>query len=153
MIVADLSNDATYGEALFEMFGRRVIGVQIGRLGDGTTFERRRVKNGAMPVYNVGRTFLLELLLAKLRDHHIRVLVDSQESRRAYEQLAALEPEQRDSGMVYKCPAGQHDDLGMSLAMLAWAAQHLHLNAWQRPIFDAHRPRKQRQEYGWSSFV
>ena len=153
MIVADLSNDATYGEALFEMFGRRVIGVQIGRLGDGTTFERRRVKNGAMPVYNVGRTFLLELLLAKLRDHHIRVLVDSPESRRAYEQLAALEPEQRDSGIVYKCPAGQHDDLGMSLAMLAWAAQHLHLNAWQQPIFDAHRRRRQQQKFGWSSFV
>ena len=44
--------------------------------------------------------------------------------------------------MVYKCPPEQHDDLGMSLAMLAWAAQHVHLNAWQQPIFDAHRPRK-----------
>ena len=105
LIVADLSNDATYGEALFDTFGRRVIGVQIGRSGDGTTFERRRVKNGAIPVYNVGRTFLLELLLAELRDHHIR-LPDSPESRRTYEQLAALEPEQRDSGIVYKCPAG-----------------------------------------------
>ena len=83
MIVADLSNDATYGEALFEMFGRRVIGVQIGRSGDGTTLERRRVKNGAIPVYNVGRAFLLELLLAKLRDRHIQVVVDSRESRRA----------------------------------------------------------------------
>ena len=39
--------------------------------------------------------------------------------------------------MVYKCPPEQHDDLGMSLAMLAWAAQHVHLNAWQQPIFDA----------------
>ena len=77
VIVADLSNDATYGEALFEMFGRRVIGVQIGRSGDGTTLERRRVKNGGIPVYNVGRTFLLELLLAKLRDRHIQVVVDS----------------------------------------------------------------------------
>jgi hypothetical protein len=37
--------------------------------------------------------------------------------------------------------------------MLAWAAQHIHLNAWQRPIFDSHQPRKQRKEYGWSSFV
>lgn len=73
--------------------------------------------------------------------------------RRAYEQLVALELEQRDSGMVYKCPAGQHDDLGMSLAMLAWAAQHLHLNAWQQPIFDSHRPPRQKQKFGWSSFV
>jgi hypothetical protein len=29
--------------------------------------------------------------------------------------------EQRESGIVYKCPREQHDDLGMSLAMLAWA--------------------------------
>jgi hypothetical protein len=61
--------------------------------------------------------------------------------------------EQRESGIVYKCPPGQHDDLGVSLAILAWAAQHLHLNAWQQPIFDAHRPRRQRKDYGWSSFV
>jgi hypothetical protein len=65
----------------------------------------------------------------------------------------ALEPEQRDSGIVYKCPPGQHDDLGMSLAMLAWAAQHLHLNYWQQPILDTHRPRRQKQKFGWSSFV
>ena len=153
VIVADLSNDATYGEALFEMFGPRIIGVQIGRSGDGTTFERRRVKNGSMPVYNVGRTFLLELLLAKLRDHHIQVLVDSPESRRAYEQLMALEPEQRESGIVYKCPAGQHDDLAISFALLAWAAQHLHLNAWQQPIFNMHRRRPPPPKFGWPSFI
>ena len=28
--------------------------------------------------------------------------------------------EQRDNGIIYKCPPGQHDDLGVSLAMLAW---------------------------------
>jgi hypothetical protein len=81
------------------------------------------------------------------------VLVDSRESRRAYEQLAALEPEQRETGMVYKCLAGQHDDLGMSLAMLAWAAQHLHLNSWQQPIFNAHRRLPQPPKFSWSSFV
>jgi hypothetical protein len=37
-------------------------------------------------------------------------------------------------------PAGQHDDLGMSPAMLAWAAQHVHLNGWQQPIFLGQRP-------------
>jgi hypothetical protein len=57
LIVADLSNDATYGEALFDTFGRRVIGVQIGRSGDGTTCQRRPVRNGVIPVYNVGRPF------------------------------------------------------------------------------------------------
>ena len=153
VIVADLSNDATYGEALFEMFGRRVIGVQIGRSGDGTTLERRRVKYGIIPVYNVGRTFLLELLLAKLRDRRIQVLVDSPESRRAYEQLTALEPEQRETGIVYKCPAGQHDDLAISFALLAWAAQHQHLDAWQQPVSNPHRPPRPRQNFGWSSFV
>lgn len=65
----------------------------------------------------------------------------------------ALEPEQRDSGVVYKCPPGQHDDLGMSLAMLAWAAQHVHLDRWQQPIFDALRPRRQRQTPSWAAFT
>ena len=116
------------------------------------TFERRRVKNGAMLVYNVGRTFLFELLLAKLRDHHIRI-PRTPEARRAYEQLMALEPEQRENGIIYKCPSGQYDDLGISLAILAWAAQHVHLDYWQRPIFDAHRPPRPQQEFGWSSFI
>lgn len=138
LIVADLSNDPTYAETLFDTFGLRVIGVQIGRTGNGSTVERRPVKNGALPIYQVGRTFLLDLLLATFRDQRIR-LVDSEDSRRAFEQLTALETEQRENGIVYKCPAGQHDDLAMSLAMLAWAAQHLHYDQWTRPIFDAHR--------------
>jgi hypothetical protein len=152
LIVADLSNDPTYAETLFDTFGPRVIGVQIGRSGDGMTREFRRVKNGTVPIYQIGRTFLFDLLLAEFRNQHIR-LPDSPEGRRTYDQLNALEPEQRDSGIVYKCPPGQHDDLAVSLAMLAWAAQHIHLNAWQRPIFDAHRPRRQRQELGWGPFV
>ena len=67
LIVADLSNDPTYAEILFDTFGRRVIGVQIGRSGDGMTREYRRVKNGAIPVYQIGRTFLFDLLLAEFR--------------------------------------------------------------------------------------
>ncbi len=97
LIVADLSSDATYGETLFDTFGRRVVGVQIGRSGDGTTWEQRRVKHGVIRVYNVGRTFLIELLLAEMRDNRVR-FANSAESLRAYEQLMALEPEQRDSG-------------------------------------------------------
>src|SRR5947207_11237373 len=30
-------------------------------------------------------------------------------------------PTRRSSDLVYSCPAGQHDDLGISCAMLAWA--------------------------------
>jgi hypothetical protein len=105
LIVADLSNDWAYGEILSDTFGRRVIGVQIGRSGDGMTWKHLRAKNGAMPVYNVGRSFLLELLLAELRNHHIR-LQDSPESRRTCAQLNALEPEQRETGIIYKCPQG-----------------------------------------------
>jgi hypothetical protein len=95
LIVADLSNDATYGETLYETFGRRVVGVQIGRSGDGTTAQQRRVRHGVIPVYNVGRTFLLNLLLAELRDNRIR-LADSAESVRAYAQLEGLETELRE---------------------------------------------------------
>ena len=103
----------------------------------------------AIPVYNVGRTFLLELLLAKLVDRRIQVLVDSPESRRAYEQLVALEREQRETGIVYKCPAGQHDDLAISVCPAGLAAQHLHLNHWQQPFLDTHEPPRQ-QNFGWS---
>ena len=35
LIVADLSNDPTYAEVLFETFGPRVIGLHISRSGDG----------------------------------------------------------------------------------------------------------------------
>lgn len=46
LIVADLSNDATYGETLFDMFGPRIVGLQIGRFGDGTTSQPRQVRHG-----------------------------------------------------------------------------------------------------------
>jgi hypothetical protein len=152
LIVADLSRDPTYAETLFDTFGQRIVGVQIGRSGNGTTWERRSVRQGVIPVYNVGRTFLLENLLSEMRDNRIR-FADCAESVRAYEQLAALEPEQRESGIVYKCPSGQHDDLGISLAMLAWATQHLHLDHWTRPIFNAHQPRPKRDKFGWKAFT
>jgi len=40
----------------------------------------------------------------------------------------------RESGTVYTCPPGQHDDLGISCAMLAWAAGHQHLRYWEISI-------------------
>ena len=51
----------TYAEVLYETFGPRVIGLQITRHGDGMQSERRPVKDRVMPVYTVGRTYLLEL--------------------------------------------------------------------------------------------
>jgi hypothetical protein len=110
LIVADLSNDSSYGEQLLETFGPRVIGVHIGPRGDGMTFERRPVGRGCLPIYHVGRSHLLEALHS-----------DFPEARRAYAQLEALEPEIREGGMIYKCLPGQHDDLGISCTMLNWA--------------------------------
>jgi hypothetical protein len=45
LIIADLSNDPTYAEVLYETFGRRAVGLQISRHGDGMDAERRPVKN------------------------------------------------------------------------------------------------------------
>jgi hypothetical protein len=39
----DQRHDPTYAEVLHETFGPRVVGLQISRYGDGTTFERRPV--------------------------------------------------------------------------------------------------------------
>jgi hypothetical protein len=64
------------------------------------------------------------------------------------EQLAGLETELRESGTVYTCPPGQHDDLGISCAMLAWAARHPHLPYWIRDANAARRPRRPRPSIG-----
>ena len=60
LIFADLSNDTSYGEQLFETFGPRVIGVHIGRHGDGMQADRRRVGRGSIVIYHIGRSHLLE---------------------------------------------------------------------------------------------
>jgi hypothetical protein len=146
LIVADLSNDATYAEVLFETFGRRVIGLQISRHGDGMNFERRQVKHGVMPVYTIGRSHLLELYHSLLQSGQVRI-VDGPTTRRAYEQLMGLETEMRESGIVYSCPSGQHDDLGISCAMLAWAARHPHLSLWIRNGQYARRPPRPRPNF------
>ena len=152
LIVADLSNDATYAEVLFETFGPRVIGLQISRGGDGLNPERRPVKNSAMLIYTIGRTYLLELFHAELQSDLVR-FVDGPMARRAYEQLMGLETEFRESGTVYTFPSGQHDDLGISCAMLAWAARHPHLGAWVRTASYERKPRRPRQTFGWNAFT
>ena len=80
-------------------------------------------------VYTIGRTYLLELLHTEMQNAQVR-FVDGPMSKRAYEQLMGLETEMRESGIIYSCPPGQHDDLGISCAMLAWAARHPHLREW-----------------------
>ena len=150
LIVADLSNDATYAEVLYETYGPRVIGLHITRQGNGMTFEVRPVKGGWLPVYTIGRTHLLELFLSEFRSEQVR-FADEPTMRRAYEQLVNLDVEFRDSGTVYSCPVGQHDDLGISCAMLAWAARHLHLVSWMRNLEAALRPRKRREKFNWDA--
>jgi hypothetical protein len=114
---------------LHEAFGPRVIGLQITRDGDGMDFERRPVRGAVMSVYTIGRTYLLELLQSEMQSDLVR-FVDDPMSRQAYQQLANLETEVRETGIVYKCLPGEHDDLGISVAMVAWAAQHPHLDGW-----------------------
>jgi hypothetical protein len=127
---------------LFDTFGSaRVIGIQITRHGDGMNAERRPVKHGSMLIYTVGRSYLLELYHSELQSGQIRI-VDGPMARRAYEQLMALETEIRESGIVYTCPPGHHDDLGISCAMLAWAARHPHLPYWTNTAMSARRPRR-----------
>jgi hypothetical protein len=138
LIVADLSNDASYAEALHGTFGQRVVGLQISRHGDGIECEHRPVRDRSMPVYTVGRTFLLELFHSELQSRFVRI-VDSPMAQKAYAQLESLETEYRESGLVYRCPIGQHDDLGISCAMLAWAARHPHLEYWCRSARPAYR--------------
>jgi hypothetical protein len=133
IILADLSFDPTYAELLLERFGPRVIGLQITRGGDGMTYQHRQIKDKAMLVYSVSRSYLFDLLLRELQNSKVRFL-PGQDSSCAFDQLMALEIETRESGVVYRCPSGRHDDLAISCAILVWAAQHPHLPVWCRPL-------------------
>jgi hypothetical protein len=152
LIVADLSNDATYAETLLQRFPGRVVGLQISRHGDGMGAEPRFTSYGPLWVYTIGRTLLLEQLHREFEADLVR-LGTSVDIRRGFEQLANLEVDYREGGTVYQCPVGQHDDLGISFAMLCWAAQHSHLSLWTRDIEARHRPRQMRQKFGWGAFT
>lgn len=154
LIFVDVSNDESYAEVLFDMFGgTRLIGLHITRSGDGMNFERRLVKKGSFLVYTIGRTYLLEKFQMALQSDQVK-FVDGPMSRRAYEQLVALETEMRETGTVYRCPSGQHDDLGISCAMLNWGAQHPHLPYWSQEFEHSRTIRNPRPEpYSWEAFV
>jgi hypothetical protein len=147
LIVVDVSNDPSYAEVMLRTFGRRVIGTQIARSGDGMSAEQRPVGQGAILVYTVGRTYLLELLHSHLQSGTVRFVAGAQ-SLRAYQQLNELETEMRDTGIFYTCPPGRHDDLGISCAMLVWAARHPHLSYWAGNAAPR-RPRPSRQAEMW----
>jgi hypothetical protein len=152
LVVADLSNDATYAETLFERLGPRLFGIQITRGGEDMKPERRQVKNGQIWVYKVGRTYLFDLLLREMQNETVRILPGAA-SLRAYEQLMALEIEYGQSGMIYGSSSGRHDDLAISCAMLAWAAQHPHLECWTRALEGPRSPRTRRpapSAAGWT---
>jgi hypothetical protein len=138
---------------LLDTFGPRVIGLQISRNGDGLKAERRPVGSASMLIYTIGRSYLLELFQSEMQSGLVR-FIDDPMSRLAYEQLMDLETEFRESGIVYKCLPGQHDDLGISCAMLAWAAQHPHLRNWIDSGLASRRPRVRRgQNFGWGAFT
>jgi hypothetical protein len=80
-------------------------------------------------------------------------MADNPQSRLAYEQLVGLETEMRESGIVYTCPPGRHDDLGISYAMLVWATRNPHLPSWMREVHYARRPPRPRDSYGWGAFT
>ena len=122
LIVADLSNDATYAEVLFDTFGPlRVIGLQISRFGDGMTPERRPVKNGSILVYTIGRTQLLELFHTELQNDQVR-FVNGPMSRLAYEQLMNLQTEMRESGIVF--PARRASTTISAYRVPCWPGRH-----------------------------
>ena len=155
LIVADLSNDASYGEILVQTFGSRVIGVHITARADGMEAQRRFTKFGSLLVYTIGRTILLEQLHREFHCDLVR-LADGPDIRRGFEQLANLELEYLESGTAYRCRSGQHDDLGISFAILAWAAQHPHLSRWMGDIEAKHRPRRRtppEKRFGWAAFL
>jgi hypothetical protein len=89
---------------------------------------------------------------ANCKPDQVRI-VDGPMARRAHQQLVALETKLRESGTVYKCSSGQHDDLGISCAMLAWAARHPHLEHWVGTALAARRPRRPQRGYGWGAFT
>jgi hypothetical protein len=150
LIVADLSNDATYAEVLFDRFGDRLIGVQITRSGDGMDRQLWQVKTRFIPVYTIGRTYLLDLLHRTMSDNQLRIRHDAV-AMQTYEQLMMLDIDVRETGIVYRCPPGRHDDLAISLAMLVWAAGHPHLPVWMRALEPRRSPKP--APFGWGAFT
>lgn len=151
LIFADVSNDPTYAEVLFGMFQPRFIGVQITRGGNGMEPQQWQLKNGHILVYTIGRTQLFDILHGAFHADQVR-LTDSSTCRQAYDQLSKLQVELRNTGRFYTCVPGQHDDLGISFAMLVFAAQHPHLQSWMRFLQPRNiwKPKPSPSPLGWT---
>jgi hypothetical protein len=149
LIIADLSNDESYAEVLYQFFGPRVFGVRICASGNGTNFELWTVNGGYIPVFNVGRSYLFDNYASLLSSQRVRI-VDSPLAKKAHQQLADLQTEYRQTGKFYACPPGQHDDLGITVAMLAWASQHPMLQKMVDRAFPQPPPPR-RDDGGWAA--
>jgi hypothetical protein len=150
LIVADLSNEPSYGEFLYETFGPRVIGLQITRHGAGMDAERRPVGRGAMLIYTIGRTQLIDYFHSLMTTDMVR-LAQGPEIKRAFAQFNNLQAEMRDTGRVYSCLPGHHDDLAISCCMLAWACRHPHLRSWSTTAFADRLPRPTPPKFNWGA--
>lgn len=130
IIVADVSNDVSYKEDLAKAFGARVICVSISRNGASGARARELVAGVPITSYVLGRTELIDGLHARMSNGQF-VLPQTEISRDAFNELADLERVISEAGnVIYKTRAGKHDDLGMSMAIAAWAINHQDFDAW-----------------------
>ena len=153
LIVADLSNDESYAEALLETFGPRVIGLHITRHGNGMNFEWRAVGHGAMLVYTIGRSYLIEQLQTELQSDQVR-LANTPALRRAYEQLNSLETENRDTGR--STPARRGCTMIWHLLRNAGVGRSTSAfgKSLAKRLQNAQRPRRPRPDrFGWGAFT
>ena len=151
LIVADLSNDPTYAEVLFDTFGQRVIGLHISRSGDGMNFERRPVKHSAMLVYTIGRSYLLELFHAELQADEVR-FVDSPMSAAPLSSSRGLRPRCGRAGQSTR--VRQDNTTILEYHAPCWPGRPgIRIwSAWVRTGLESRRPRRHReQQYGWAS--
>jgi hypothetical protein len=100
----------------------------------------------------VGRTFLIDHYHNLLATDMVR-LTAGPDSRRAYAQLENLKMELRDTGKVYTCLPGQHDDLAISCCMLAWACRHPHVSYWKTTAFADRMPRPKPRPISWAAWT
>ncbi len=89
-----------------------------------------------MPIYTIGRTYLLELFHSPLQADLVR-FVDGPMSGAPTGNWRLWRPRCAKAERSTRCPPGQHDDLGISCAMLAWAARHPHLRIWMQPALPS----------------
>ena len=100
----------------------------------------------------VGRTYLFDHYHNLLATDMVR-LAKSPDSERTYQQLNNLQMELRDTGKVYSCLPGQHDDLAISCCMLAWACRHTHVQFWKTSAFTDRMPQPRSTPINWGAWT